>query len=258
MGPRDGIASKTHSLKNTENSNLKTLIYQSQKSFDKIKNIKYRNIMEQERNDRQEFADNLIAITDQNRHLISDSLGGIIVLPNGTIKLTPQFLTKQKNPNIQRMKKYPTRPTQTPECVRTLDGHPQPSDLNLIWTHDGEWAKIPIERNARLHEDTPHEIVRVESYIDEEGVIRKAVSYGRIDLQLEVWYRYGDIQQYYPNWEIHKPSLFYNGKRWREDVPHYLNKAKKAKNVQNNQKKPPKASTSKDIIANEGTSGSRT
>merc|ERR1711874_813403 len=182
----------------------------------------------------------IIAITDQNRHLISDSLGGIIVLPNGTIKLTPQFLTKQKNPNVQRMKKYPTRPTQTPECVRALDGHPQPSDLNLIWTHDGEWAKIPIERNARLHEDTPHEIVRVQSYIDEEGVIRKAVCYERIDLKLEVWYRYGDIQQYYPNWEIHKPSLFYNVKRWRDDVPHYLNKAKKAKNVANNQKKPQK------------------
>merc|ERR1711874_875230 len=184
---------------------------------------------------------------------ISDSLGGMIVLPDGTLKLTPQFLTKQQNPDIQRMRKYSTRPTQTPECVRALDGHPLPSDLNLKWTHDGEWAKIPKERNARLHEDTPHEIVRVESYIDEEGVIRKAVCYERIDLKLEVWYRYGDIQQYYPNWEIHKPSLFYNGKRWRDDVPHYLNKAKKAKNVQNNQKKPPKAPTSQ-----EGTSGSRT
>merc|ERR1711874_28895 len=195
----------------------------------------------------------IIAITDQNRHLISDSLGGIIVLPNGTIKLTPQFLTKQKNPNVQRMKKYPTRPTQTPECVRALVGHPQPSDLNLVWTHDGEWAKIPIKRNARLHEDTPHEIVRVERYIDEEGVIRKAVCYGRINLQLKVWYRYGDIQQYYPNWKICKPSLFYNGKRWREDIPHYLNKAIKAKNVLNNQKKPPKAPTSQDT-----TNGSRT
>merc|ERR1711874_798144 len=105
---------------------------------------------------------------------------------------------------------------------------------------------------TRLHEDTPHEIVRVESYIDEEGVIRKAVSYGRTDLQLDVWYRYGDIQQYFPNWEIHKPSLFYNGKKWRDEIPHYLNKTKKAKNVENNQKKP-KATTSQ-----EGTSGSRT
>merc|ERR1711913_236504 len=116
---------------------------------------------------------------------------------------------------------------------------------------------IPKERNARLHEDTPHEIVRVESYIDEEGVIRKAICYERIDLKLEVWYRYGDIQQYYPNWEIHKPSLFYNGKRWRDDVPHYL-KAKKAKNVQNNQKNPPKASTSQETTETEGASGSRT
>merc|ERR1711874_64912 len=65
----------------------------------------------------------VIAITDQNRHLISGSLGGMIVLPDGTLKLTPQFLTKQQNPDIQRMRKYSTRPTQTPECVRALDGH---------------------------------------------------------------------------------------------------------------------------------------
>merc|ERR1711913_9249 len=76
------------------------------------------------------------------------------------------------------------------------------------------------------------------------GVIRKAVCYGRMGTQLKVWYRYGDIQQYYPNWKVFKPSQFYNGKRWREDIPHYLNKTKKAKNVLNNQKKPPKAPTS--------------
>merc|ERR1711895_371008 len=92
--------------------------------------------------------------------------------------------------------------------------------------------------------------------VDEEGVIRKAVCYGRINLQLKVWYRYGDIQQYYPNWKIYKPSLFYNGKRWREDAPHYLNKAKKAKNVLNNQKKPPKAPTSQNTTTNEGYSQS--
>merc|ERR1711874_391757 len=56
----------------------------------------------------------IIAITDQNRHLISDSLGGMIVLPNGTLRLTPQFITKQKNPNVQRMKKHSRTPTQTP------------------------------------------------------------------------------------------------------------------------------------------------
>merc|ERR1711874_696004 len=121
----------------------------------------------------------VVNITDQNRHLISDSLGGMIVLPSGTLRLTPQFVTKQKNPDIQRMKEFARPPTTTPQCVRALDGHPQPSNLNLHWTHEGEWAKIPIERFTRLNKDSPHEIVRVESYIDEQGVIRKAVSYGR-------------------------------------------------------------------------------
>merc|ERR1711913_99745 len=94
---------------------------------------------------------NVVPITDQNRHLVRDDLGG-----HNTSRWDPEIHT--------------TRPTQTPECVRALDGHPLPSDLNLGWTHTGEWAKIPKERNARIHEDTPHEIVRVESYIDEEGL----------------------------------------------------------------------------------------
>merc|ERR1711874_493522 len=179
----------------------------------------------------------IVNITDQNRHLINDSLGGMIVLPSGTLKLTPQFVTKQKNPDIQRMKLHARTPTTTPQCVRALDGHPQPSDLDLHWTHEGEWAKIPIERYTRLNKDSPHEIVRVESYIDEQGVIRKAVSYGRTDQQITVWYRYGDIQQYYPNWKIHRPSLFYNGKKWRDETPFFLNKVKKKMHVENNKKK---------------------
>merc|ERR1711874_950504 len=60
---------------------------------------------------------NVIPITDQNRHLVRDGLGGIIILADGTLKLTQQFLTQQQNPDIQRIKKYSTRPTQTPECV---------------------------------------------------------------------------------------------------------------------------------------------
>merc|ERR1711874_875328 len=128
----------------------------------------------------------VVDITDQNRHLISDALGGMIVLPSGALRLTPQFITQQKNPNIQRMKVFTNPPTTTPDCVRALDGHPQPSNLDLHWRYEGEWAKIPIERYTRLNKDSPHEIVRVQSYIDEQGVIRKAVSYGRSDKQLNV------------------------------------------------------------------------
>merc|ERR1711913_257178 len=192
----------------------------------------------------------VVNITDQNRHLISDDLGGMIVLPCGTLRLTPQFITKQKNPDIQRMKVYASPPTTTPQCVRALDGHPQPSILNLHWSYEGEWAKIPIERYTRLNQDSPHEIVRVQSYIDEQGIIRKAVSYGRSDKQLTVWYRYMDIQQYFPNWEIHRPSLFYNGRNWREEKPFFLNKEKKDQNRENNKKRP------KDYSDQEEASGS--
>merc|ERR1711874_291392 len=81
---------------------------------------------------------------------------------------------------------------------------------------------------------------------DEDGIIRKAVCYEKIDTKLNIWYRFGDIQRFYPNWDIPKPSLFYNGKRWREDTPHYLNKAKKAKNAQGNLKS--QSSTTKGTI----------
>merc|ERR1711874_185079 len=192
----------------------------------------------------------VVNITDQNRHLISDALGGMIVLPGGALRLTPQFITQQKNPNIQRMKVFSNPPTTTPDCVRALDGHPQPSNLNLQWMYEGEWAKIPIERYTRLNKESPYEIVRVQSYIDEQGVIRKAVSYGRSDKQLNVWYRYMDIQQYFPNWEIHRPSLFYNGRNWREQKPFFQNKEKKDQNRENNKKK------SKDYSDQEEASGS--
>ena len=38
----------------------------------------------------------IVNITDQNRYLIRDSLGGMIVLPNGTLKLTPHLSQDKK------------------------------------------------------------------------------------------------------------------------------------------------------------------
>ena len=195
---------------------------------------------------------NVVSITPENRHLIRDDLGGILITEDGTLRFTQQFLTQQQNPHIQRVKRHTITPIQTPPCINSLEGHPRPSVLKLDWTHTGEWAKIPKDRNARIHEDTPHEIVRVESYIDEDGIIKKAVCYETVDTRLKVWYRFGDIQRFYPNWDIPKPSLFYNGKKWREDTPHYLNKEKKkAKNPQAKPRSQPSTST-------QGASGSQT
>ena len=57
-------------------------------------------------------------------------------------------------------------------------GHPDISDVKCHWTHGGDWVKMPIDRTTRLKAgDDNYEVVRIESYIDEEGEIRKGVCY---------------------------------------------------------------------------------
>ena len=51
----------------------------------------------------------------------------------------------------------------------------------------GEWAKIPINKDERLKEnDDNYEIVRIESYIDEDGTIKKGVCYSKSSLEMDV------------------------------------------------------------------------
>merc|ERR1711874_870673 len=60
---------------------------------------------------------NVVPITDQNRHLVRDDLGGMMIQADGTLRFTQQFLTQQQNPHIQRMKRHTITPTQTPACI---------------------------------------------------------------------------------------------------------------------------------------------
>ena len=101
---------------------------------------------------------------------------------------------------------------------------------------------MPNDRTEKLKAgDDNYEIVRVESYIDEEGEIRKGVCYSKSASDLEVWFREEDFKESHPFWEIPKIPDFFNGKVWKSDVP-YWNTSKgktikkgRGKNFQQNQ-----------------------
>ena len=123
------------------------------------------------------------------------------------------------NPDIQRVTRYNSIPTEFPMTI-PQGGHARISDLNLHWTHTGEWAKIPRNRDQRMKKgDNDYDIVRVESYIDEEGQIRKAVCYTTQDTDMKVWFKFEEMMLTHPHWEIPKPSIFFNGRKWKPDPP---------------------------------------
>ena len=74
--------------------------------------------------------------------------------------------------DIQKVKRHTEIPTEFPVGIPSR-GHAKISDLKLHWTHVGEWANMPRNRDQKLKKgDENYEIVRVESYIDEEGKIK--------------------------------------------------------------------------------------
>ena len=79
---------------------------------------------------------NIVSITPENRHLIRDDLGGMMITEDGTLRLTQQFLTQQQNPHIQRAKRYTIAPTQTP--MYKLSGR-SPSTLSSKIRLDPHW-----------------------------------------------------------------------------------------------------------------------
>ena len=61
-------------------------------------------------------------------------------------------------------------------------------------------------------------IGRVERYIDTDGNIKRALSYGDKDIKLVIWYRLDEIFQAFPLWKIPQPYKFYNERRFNMET----------------------------------------
>ena len=154
----------------------------------------------------------IVQITSENEHLVSRAHKGLIINLNGTMVRTPQYETWCKHNNIQLKLVYESVPTM-PEGITEIY-HPLPSYLNIDWTHDGEWVIIPSNNKEVGPDYENYRLGRIERYIDTDGRIRKALSYGNEDIKLTVWFDLEKVLDAYPNWKIPQPGVYYNRKKF--------------------------------------------
>ena len=155
-------------------------------------------------------------VTEENRHRVSKEHKGMLLNLDGTLTMTPQYCTWALNSSIQIQEMYDTMPEFPPEI--TNRDHPDRTRLHLVWSHEGEWIPIPYDKYDEGPNYRDSRIARLERYIDIDGKIRRAVSYGEEEAKLNVWFDLDDIKAAFPNWQIPTPSLYYNGKRFNPNM----------------------------------------
>ena len=154
----------------------------------------------------------IVSVTEANRDKVLSQFKGLIVNSDGTVTMTPQFLTWSINQSIQLQELYRTAP-QLPDNVNN-DGHPPPTRCNLVWTYSGEWALVPYSRHEKGPNYKETLVARVEKYIDLDGNIMRALSYGDEDTKLSVWFDLGEMLKAFPHWQLPNPSIYFNAKKF--------------------------------------------
>ena len=152
---------------------------------------------------RDEGRPHVVTITQENMDKVSILHKGLIQNPDGTLSRTPQYNTWTQNTNMQLKKLYETTPGMPAEIEDWY--HPEPSKLDLDWTHEGAWIMIPTGRDDRGPDYKNCRMGRMEKYIDTDGKIRRAVSYGEEELKLRVWFHIEDMKAAFPDWHIPDP-----------------------------------------------------
>ena len=76
--------------------------------------------------------------------------------------------------------------------------HPRRTNLLLHWTYFGRWAPLPRTRQYGGSNPSHNRIARIEPYVDEEGNVREAMSYGDNDRKLVIWYDFEEFQRAFP------------------------------------------------------------
>ena len=92
-------------------------------------------------------------------------------------------------------------------------------------------------------------MARIEPYIDVDGIIRKAMSYGKDAESLGPWYNLEDIFKTFPKWRIPEPSKYYNNKRFNALARRDLQESKKERK---RNRYPPIDQSSNDIQGGRG------
>ena len=99
-----------------------------------------------------------------------------------------------------------------PEVPRTP--HPEPMIWNLDWSFEGEWQMIITMIDGK----ETHIPIRVEKFVDIDGNIKKAVSYGNEAEKLNVWFKLEDIKNTYKEWIPIIPNPYFNSRRFNPDT----------------------------------------
>ena len=196
---------------------------------------------------RDEGKPHIVTITQENVDRVSILHKGLLQNLDGTLSMTPQYDTWTENTNMQLQELYVTTPGMPAEINDWY--HPEPTLLNLKWSHEGEWVKIPTSRDDKGPDYKDCRMGRIEKYIDLEGKIRRAVSYGNEELKLKVWFNIEDMKTAFPDWHIPNPCPYYNGRRFN------LGQRRKAGSNSNPTSKPnpqPRDQSGKDIQGRRG------
>ena len=114
----------------------------------------------------------VVDIDQGNIELVSLEHNGMIMNPDGSLTRTKQYETYMKNKEIQLKDTYETTPIM-PEELNSVPNHPQPTNQKQKWSYKGDWHEIPVNPDQEGTELEECRVVRIEPYIDIDGVIKK-------------------------------------------------------------------------------------
>ena len=190
----------------------------------------------------------VVEVNETNEGQVSLTHNGMLVNKDGTLSRTPQSEAWAKNRDHQLVKRYETTPNMQ-EYLKSIPGHPSPTNLDLGWTHVGNWYDVPLDPNQDGAEGTKTRIGRIEPYIDLTGTIKEALSYGTDKGTLGPWYDLEEIKETFPKWKIPDPPRYYNNKAFNPQIRRdLLNNRQERKKY----KTPPIDQSSNDIQGGRG------
>ena len=190
----------------------------------------------------------VVKIDQGNMEHVSIEHNGMILNPDGSLTRTPLYETWTQNKELQLKETYETTPT-LPEELNSVPNHPQPTNLKQRWSYKGEWHDIPVNPDQEGTELEESRVVRIEPYIDTNGVIRKALSYGKDADYLGPWFNLEDIMKTFPKWKIPEPARYFNNKKFSKSARRDLQENRKDRKKSSY---PPGDQSNKDIQGGRG------